>query len=595
MSRQILAAVAWPYANGPRHIGHVAGFGVPSDVFSRYHRLAGNNVLMVSGTDEHGTPILVQADQEGVTPRQLADRYNRVIAEDLQRLGLSYDLFTRTTTRNHYAVVQEMFRTLHRNGYMVERTTKGAISPSTGRTLPDRYIEGTCPICGYDGARGDQCDNCGNQLDADALINPHSRINGEVPAFVETEQFFLDLPALADALGSWLQTRTDWRPNVLKFSLNLIDDLKPRAMSRDIDWGVPIPLPGWEDNPTKRLYVWFDAVIGYLSASIEWARRSGDPDAWRAWWTDPSAESYYFMGKDNVTFHSQIWPAELLGYDGLGAKGGSPGEFGELQLPTEVVSSEFLTMEGRKFSSSRSVVIYVRDFLDRYSADSLRYYLTAAGPETNDTDFTWSEFVRRNNDELVAAWGNLINRSLSFTAKNLGSLPAAGELTDVDRALLATTEAAFGTVGADLERSRMRAALSETMRVVSEANKYLSEQAPWKLRESSPERMATILHVALQAVSDCTTMIAPFLPQTSQQVHELLGRDGVLAPQPELREVDDLDGGPAYPILTGDYQTSVRWQRDLLNVGNPVAPPTPLFAKLDPSVIDEELARLESE
>jgi methionyl-tRNA synthetase len=595
VSRQILAAVAWPYANGPRHIGHVAGFGVPSDVFSRYHRLAGNRVLMVSGTDEHGTPILVQADQEGVTPRALADRYNRVIAEDLQRLGLSYDLFTRTTTRNHYAVVQEMFRTLHRNGYLIEQTTKGAISPSTGRTLPDRYIEGTCPICGYDGARGDQCDNCGNQLDADALLNPRSRINGETPAFVETEHFFLDLPSLADALGSWLQTRTDWRPNVLKFSMNLLEDLRPRAMTRDIDWGVPIPLPGWEDNPNKRLYVWFDAVIGYLSASIEWARRTGDADAWRQWWCDPKAESYYFMGKDNVTFHSQIWPAELLGYDGKGAKGGAPGEYGELQLPSEVVSSEFLTMEGRKFSSSRSVVIYVRDFLDRYSADSLRYYLTAAGPESNDTDFTWSEFVRRNNDELVAAWGNLVNRSLSFTAKNLGSLPAAGELTDVDRALLATTEGAFAAVGADLERSRMRAALTESMRVVAEANKYLSEQAPWKLRESEPERMATILHVALQAVSDCTTLLSPFLPQTSQQIHELLGREGVLAPQPELREVDDIDGGPSYPVLTGDYESAVRWQRDPLNVGTPVAAPTPLFAKLDASVVDEELARLEAE
>jgi methionyl-tRNA synthetase len=595
MSRHILTAVAWPYANGPRHIGHVAGFGVPSDVFSRYHRLAGNNVLMVSGTDEHGTPILVQADQEGVEPRALADRYNRVIAEDLQQLGLSYDLFTRTTTRNHYAVVQEMFKTLHRNGYMIERTTKGAISPSTGRTLPDRYIEGTCPICGYDGARGDQCDNCGNQLDADQLINPRSRINGEVPDFVETEHFFLDLPALADALGSWLQTRTDWRPNVLKFSLNLLDDLKPRAMSRDIDWGVPIPLPGWEDNPNKRLYVWFDAVIGYLSASVEWARRTGDSDAWRAWWTDPSAESYYFMGKDNVTFHSQIWPAELLGYDGKGSKGGEPGEFGELQLPTEVVSSEFLTMEGRKFSSSRSVVIYVRDFLSRYSPDSLRYYLTAAGPEANDTDFTWSEFVRRNNDELVAAWGNLVNRTLSFTAKNLGAIPAAGELTEIDRDLLATTKGAFATVGADLERSRMRAALSESMRVVTETNKYLSESAPWKLREADPDRMAAILHVALQAVSDCTTLLSPFLPHSSQQVHELLGREGVLAPQPELRDVEDLDGGPAYPILTGDYALDVRWESRELKVGTPVSAPTPLFAKLDVSVVDEELARMAGE
>jgi methionyl-tRNA synthetase len=592
MSRNILAAVAWPYANGPRHIGHVAGFGVPSDVFSRYHRLAGNNVLMVSGTDEHGTPILVQADQEGVSARELADRYNRVIAEDLQQLGLSYDLFTRTTTPNHYAVVQEMFRTVHRNGYMVERTTRGAVSPSTGRTLPDRYIEGICPICSYPHARGDQCDNCGNQLDPEQLGEPKSRINGETPIFVETQHFFLDLPALADALGSWLATRTDWRPNVLKFSMNLLEDLKPRAMTRDIDWGIPIPLPGWEENPNKRLYVWFDAVIGYLSASIEWARRSGDPDAWRAWWNDPAAESYYFMGKDNVTFHSQIWPAELLAYDGKGAYGGEPGPFGDLQLPSEVVSSEFLTMEGKKFSSSRQVVLYVRDFLARYSPDSLRYYLTAAGPESNDSDFTWSEFLRRNNDELVAAWGNLVNRSLSFTAKNLGSVPEPGEPTDADRALLATTGKAFATVGADLERSRMRSALAESMRTVAEANKYLSDQAPWKLRESDPARMGTIIHTALQAISDCTTLLAPFLPHSSQQVHELLGRDGVLAPQPEVCDVEDLDGGPSYPVITGDYASSVRWESTPLRSGTPVEPPTPLFTKLDDSIVAEELARM---
>src|SRR5262252_3435537 len=342
MSR-VLAAVAWPYANGPRHIGHVSGFGVPSDVFSRYMRMAGHDVLMVSGTDEHGTPILVEAEREGVSARELADRYNRVIVEDLAALGLSYDLFTRTTTRNHYAVVQELFRTVHRNGYMIAETTQGAISPSTGRTLPDRYIEGTCPICGYDSARGDQCDNCGNQLDPVDLINPRSKVNGETPEFVETEHFFLDLPALSNTLGEWLKSRSDWRPNVLKFSLNLLDDIRPRAMTRDIDWGIPVPLPGWEDNPTKRLYVWFDAVIGYLSASIEWARRSGDPQAWRQWWQSPDAESYYFMGKDNIVFHAEIWPAMLFGYGGLGARGGSPGPLGAVKLPTEVVSSEFLT------------------------------------------------------------------------------------------------------------------------------------------------------------------------------------------------------------------------------------------------------------
>ncbi|HET7405888.1 MAG TPA: methionine--tRNA ligase [Mycobacteriales bacterium] len=593
MPRHVLTAVAWPYANGPRHIGHVAGFGVPSDIFSRYRRMTGDRVLMVSGTDEHGTPILVQAEQEGVTPKSLADRYNRVIVEDLTALGLSYDLFTRTTTRNHYAVAQEMFKTLYRNGYMIEQTTTGAVSPSTGRTLPDRYIEGTCPICGYDGARGDQCDNCGNQLDAADLINPRSRINGEVPQFVETEHFFLDLPALADALGAWLRTRTGWRPNVLRFSLNLLDDLRPRAMTRDIDWGIPVPLPGWEDNPNKRLYVWFDAVIGYLSASIEWARRGADPDAWQQWWCDPDAASYYFMGKDNITFHSQIWPAELLGYDGRGAKGGTPGDYGELQLPTEVVSSEFLTMEGKKFSSSRGVVIYVGDFLSRYDADALRYFIAAAGPENQDTDFTWSEFLRRNNDELVAGWGNLVNRSVSMAAKNVGSIPAAGDLTDADRALLSSVQQGFSTVGGHLDGSHFKAALGEAMRVVGEANKYLSDQAPWKLKNDDPQRMETVLHVALQAVSDCNTLLAPFLPHSAQRVHELLGGTGRFSPAPEIREADDLDGGTPYPVITGDYDDVPAWERREIVAGTPLAAPTPVFRKLDPSVVDEELARLE--
>jgi methionyl-tRNA synthetase len=589
----VLAAVAWPYANGPRHIGHVSGFGVPSDVFSRYMRMAGNDVLMVSGTDEHGTPILVQAEHEGTTPRELADRYNRLIVEDLAALGLSYDLFTRTTTGNHYAVAQELFRTVHRNGYMVERTTTGAISPSTGRTLPDRYIEGTCPICGYTGARGDQCDNCGNQLDPTDLIDPHSRINGEIPAFVETEHFFLDLPALADALAAWLKTRTDWRPNVLKFSLNLLEDVRERAMTRDIDWGIPVPLPGWEENPAKRLYVWFDAVIGYLSASVEWARRSGDPDAWRRWWNDEDARSYYFMGKDNITFHSQIWPAELLAYNGQGSRGGEPGEYGELNLPTEVVSSEYLTMEGRKFSSSRRVVIYVRDFLERYDADALRYFIAVAGPENTDTDFTWAEFLRRNNDELVAGWGNLVNRSVSMAAKNFGAIPAVGPdgLTDADEALLATARDAFGTVGSLIGRHRQKQAITEAMRVVAEANRYLSDQAPWKLKDDK-DRMGTVLHVALQVVSDANTLLTPFLPHAAQKIHELLGGTGVHAPMPEIREVEDLDGGPGYPVLTGDYTVGARWESVPLEAGRPIAPPKPVFRKLDPSIVEEELARL---
>ncbi|MGI8532729.1 MAG: methionine--tRNA ligase [Geodermatophilaceae bacterium] len=590
-SRPILTAVAWPYASGPRHIGHVAGFGVPSDVFSRYQRMAGNEVLMVSGTDEHGTPILVAADAEGVPPKELADRYNRVIEQDLTSLGLSYDLFTRTTTVNHHRTAQDIFSTLYKNGYIFPKTTMGAISPSSGRTLPDRYVEGTCPICGYEHARGDQCDNCGNQLDPIDLIDPRSRINGETPVFVETEHYFLDLPAFADTLSGWLQTRTNWRPNVLRFAMNLIEDAKPRSYTRDLDWGVPVPLDGWRDRPDKRIYVWFDAVVGYLSASIEWARRSGDPDAWRPFWQADDARGYYFMGKDNIVFHSEIWPAQLSGYNGDGAHGGEPGPLGRLQLPHEVVSSEFLTMEAKKFSASRGVGILVNDFLSRYDADALRYYLAVAGPETSDTDFTWAEFLRRNNDELVAGWGNLVNRSISMAAKNVGAIPAAGELTDADRALLQVSAAAFGPVGDLLGRSRQKEAIREAMKVVAEANKYLSDQAPWKLKDD-PARRDTVLHVALQVVDDCKALLTPFLPHSAQRVHELLGGTGTWAALPVMADVEDLDGGTPYSIITGSYaDEQAAWESTPIPAGRPLAPPTPVFVKLDPSIVDDELAR----
>ncbi len=594
---KVLSAVAWPYANGPRHIGHVAGFGVPSDVFSRYMRMAGHDVLMVSGTDEHGTPILVQADKEGVTPRALADRFNRVIAEDLVGLGLAYDLFTRTTTPNHYSVSQELFRGNHANGYMIEQTQLVAISPSTGRTLPDRYIEGTCPICGYGEARGDQCDNCGNQMDPAELIDPRSKINGETPRFEETAHFFLDLPALAGALAEWLDGREAtglWRPNVIKFSKNILDEVRPRPMTRDIDWGIPVPLPGWEDNPNKKLYVWFDAVIGYLSASIEWARRTGDPEAWRRWWNDADAVSYYFQGKDNITFHSQIWPAELLGYAGRGDRGGEPGAaYGVLNLPTEVVASEFMTMEGRQFSTSRGHVIYVRDVLERYGPDPLRYFICAAGPENQDSDFTWAEFVQRNNSELVAGWGNLVNRTASMIHKRFGEIPAAGPLEPIDEELLAAIREGFDTVGGHIERQRFKAGISEVMRLVGLANGYVSATEPFKLKaDDQRERLGTVLHVLAQAVSDLNTMTAPFLPHGANRIHQIMGGTGEFVPMPELREVDDLDSGPGYPVIMGDYGNTPRWESRPVVPGTPIGPPTPVFTKFDPSVVDDEIARM---
>ncbi|MEU4763301.1 methionine--tRNA ligase [Actinosynnema sp. NPDC023794] len=584
MSASVLTAVAWPYANGPRHIGHVSGFGVPSDVFSRYMRMSGNRVLMVSGSDEHGTPISVQAEKEGMSTRDLVDKYHRVIANDLHGLGLSYDLFTRTTTGNHYKVVQELFLALWRNGYVIPKTEMGAISPSTGRTLPDRYIEGTCPICGYDGARGDQCDNCGNQLDPVDLKNPRSRINGETPKFVETEHLFLDLPQFIDALGGWLQTRAEWRPNVLKFSQNLIGDLRPRAITRDLDWGIPIPLDGWREQPMKRFYVWFDAVIGYLSASVEWARRSGDDDAWKEFWTG-DAQGYYFMGKDNIVFHSLIWPSLLLGQNGQGAKGGEPGAFGTLNLPTEVVSSEFLTMSGSKFSTSRGTVIYVTDFLEQFGPDALRYFISVAGPENQDTDFTWEEFVRRTNFELANEWGNLVNRSISMAHKNVGAIPKPTSPTQADHELLELSRKAFDVVGSNLRRSRFKQASSEAMKVVGAANRYLSDQEPWKLKDD-PERRDTVLHTALQVVQDANALLTPFLPHSAQKVHEALGGTGVWAAQPQLTDVPDLDvPDREYPVLTGDYAAEqATWASTPIEVGRLLAKPAPLFAKLDPEL-----------
>jgi methionyl-tRNA synthetase len=594
----VLSAVAWPYTNGPRHIGHVAGFGVPSDVFSRFMRMAGHDVLMVSGTDEHGTPILVLADNEGLAPRDLVDKYNQVIVDDLCGLGLSYDLFTRTTTGNHYSVVQEMFETCRRNGYMVEETTPTAISPSTGRTLPDRYIEGTCPICSFPEARGDQCDNCGNQLDPTDLIDPRSRINGETPEFKDTQHWFLDLPALAAALGEWLDEREAtglWRPNVIRFSQNILKEIRPRAMTRDIDWGIPVP--GWEDQPTKRLYVWFDAVIGYLSASIEWARRTGEPERWREWWNDPDARAYYFMGKDNIVFHSQIWPAELLAYNGRGDKGGEPGSLGTLNLPTEVVSSEFLTFGDTQFSTSRGNVLYVGDFLARFGPDALRYFICAAGPETSDAAFTWSEFVTRNNSELVAAWGNLVNRTATMIAKSFGEIPPAGRLEEVDEGVLGAVRQGFTSVGELIEKHRLRAAVAEAMRVVAEVNKYLTVTEPYKMKdESERERLGTVLHVAAQCVVDCNTLLSPFLPHAANKVHSTFGGQGEFMPMPRVEQVDELEpdngaGHLSYSIITGDYSSTPAWESRPVTVGATVEKPTPIFTKLDPVEVEAEFAQ----
>ena len=563
--RTVLIAPAWPYANGPRHIGHVVGFAVPADVLARFERLRGSRVLMASGTDEHGTPITYEADKEGIEPRAFADRNNALIVDDLVRLGMTYDIFTRTTTRNHYQVTQDLFLKLYEKGYLVKTTQMGAFDPASGRTLPDRYIEGTCPICGYPEARGDQCDNCGNQLDPIDLINPHQRGSNAPVEFRETEHFFFDLPAFGDQLKAWIEQHDDWRPNVRKYSLEFVRNLKPRAITRDLDWGVPVPLPGWEDNPHKRIYVWFDAVIGYLSASIEWAAQRGEPDAWKDWWQSPSTH-YYVMGKDNITFHTVMWPAILMG-------------IGDLHLPDAIVASEFLHMEGSKLSTSRGNVIYVKDVLERYDADALRYYLMIAGPENQDTDFTWTEFVRRNNDELVATWGNLVHRTLVNAHRNFGAVPEPGRLTGADESLLKEGEQALDYVGQQLDEARFQTALRRAMTTAAKVNVYLGTEQPWHTIKTDRERAGTVLYVALRCVDNLKTMLTPFLPFSAQRLHRLLGYEDVIAPQPEVREFSE--DSDSHQVITGDYAAENRWRPSELPPGRKLPAPEALFKRLD--------------
>ena len=546
---------------------------MPADVLARFERLRGSRVLMASGTDEHGTPITYEADKAGVPPREFVDRNSALIVDDLRRLGMTYDIFTRTTTANHYRVTQDLFLKLYEKGYLVKQKQMGAFDPATGRTLPDRYIEGKCPICGFPDARGDQCDNCGNQLDPIDLINPHQRGSDAPVEFRETEHFFFDLPAFGTQLMEWITQHDNWRPNVRKYSLEFARNLKPRAITRDLDWGVPVPLPGWEDNPHKKIYVWFDAVIGYLSASIEWALQRGEPDAWKDWWQNPDAWHYYVMGKDNITFHTVLWPAILIGA-------------GDLELPDDIVASEFLHMEGKKVSTSRGQVIYVKDVLDQYDPDALRYYLMIAGPENQDTDFTWSEFVRRNNDELVATWGNLVHRTLVNAHRNFGGVPDPLELTGADQALIKEVETALDYVAQQLGQARFQVALKHTMTMAARVNVYLGTEQPWHTIKTDRGRAGTVLYVALRCVDNLKTMLTPFLPFSAQRLHHMLGYTDVIGPQPEVREF--AEDGVSHQVLAGDYAFDNRWLPSQLEPGRKLPPPEPLFKRLD-EVVEEEI------
>ena len=588
----ILAAAAWPYASSEIHVGNITGSYLPADIFTRYHRLKGNHVLMVSGSDSHGTPITVKSDEQGITPEEVYKNYHNGFLELFQKLGLSYSLFTSTHTENHEKVAQTIFLALKENGCLYTETQNQWFSETEGRFLPDRYVEGTCYICGYEGARGDQCDNCGTLLEANELIDPRSKNDGSTPTLKETEHFFLDLGQLESAVVEFLEDREDhMRANVLRQSLGQIraNPLHGRAITRDLDWGIPVPVEGWEG---KCLYVWFEAVIGYLSASIEWSALNGDKDAWHNWWYNPDAKAYYFIGKDNIPFHAVMWPAQLHGCGEWFGKLFEEKEDTSLTMPFDVPANEFMNMQDQKISGSRNWAVWGLDFLTRYQPDAMRFYLTINMPETKDANWDWDDFVTRNNTQLVGTWGNLANRVLSFAHKHWeGQIPAPGELTEEDKAILETVEKGFDSVGELIETVKLRAALHAALELATEVNKYLDETAPWSAVKQDKDRAATIVYTALQCIDHLKTIFAPFLPHTCEQLNTFFGYDAPLFGEQFTSEVDDAKGTHT-ALQYAPKDAAGSWTPGKLEPGQTFQKPTPLYQKLDPKVAEEERERL---
>ncbi|MFC1967509.1 methionine--tRNA ligase [Chloroflexota bacterium] len=566
MSEKIFIGVAWPYANGSLHLGQVAGAYLPADIFARYHRLKGDEVLMVSGADQHGTPITIKAEQEGKTAAEIGAYYLKEFRESWQKLGISFDLFTSTGTENHARTARDIFLTLLENGYAYKDTVSQPYCPKCNRFLPDRYVEGTCPFCRAAGARGDQCDACGKPMNSNELADPQCRICGTAPEFKDSEHVFFKLSAFGDQLLKWVEKQSQWRPNVKNLTLRYLKEgLRDRAITRDINWGVPVPLEGFEN---KRLYVWFEAVIGYLSAAKEWAEANGDAGKWRDFWEEgKGAKSYYFIGKDNIPFHTLIWPAMLLGYN----KG--------LNLPHDIPANEFLTIEGRKLSTSKNWAIWLPDYLSRYDPDPLRYAISINMPETGDTDFSWRELIRRNNDELVATYGNLVNRVLTFVYKNFdGCVPtyaamgASNNVITMDaRDIYLDTKSidALEQMDISLSRCSFKQALKTGMSLAQEANRYLDEKSPWKVIKEDRQAAAISLYMAIRVISRLKTALYPFLPFSSQKVHEYLGFEGSLEEHARNKSLEALP-----------------------EPGQPLNKPQPLFTKLEDSLVEEETSKI---
>ena len=508
MSKNILVSVAWPYASGSRHLGHIGGAYLPADIFARYHRTIGNKVLMVSGSDVHGTPITVRADAEGVQPIDIVNKYHKEFLGYWEKLGISWDNYTTTMTDTHIEVVHDVFNNLLEKGLIDKQKSLQAYDASEDRFLPDRYVEGVCPHCEYKEARGDQCDNCSKTLDPEELINPISKLSGNKAEFKETEHFFLKLTALENELGKWLEQQEGWRPHVINWAKSFVKDgLQDRAITRDLDWGIKIPVD--DLGPGKKIYVWFEAVIGYLSASKEWASLQGNSDSWKEWWENPEAESYYFIGKDNVPFHAVIWPSILLGYKGL-------------NLPTNVPANQYILIKGEKASASRGVGKSLDDYLDEWNPDALRYALASVLPEQADSEISEQEMIRRNNEELVAAWGNLVQRVFAQINNNFEKLGEISDSEEIDSKLIFGFEEAYKKIGNLIEKVELKSALQESMRCVSQVNAYLNETEPWKIIKDDTKRAGRVLYTSLQAIDSCANLLYPFMPTTSENVRNAI-------------------------------------------------------------------------
>ncbi len=595
MSETILVAVAWPYANAEIHVGNITGSHLPGDIFARYNRLKGNKVLMITGTDSHGTPVTMSADKLGKPVEEVYKSFHEGFIELFQQLGITYDLYTTTHSNNHFKVSQAMFLALEKNGFLYREFSKQWYSPSAGKFLPDRYVEGTCYICGFENARSDQCDKCGNVLEPEKLINPRATTGDGALELRDTEHFYLDLSKLEPKVKEFLQSRSEhMRDTVLGESLRKIESegLKARSITRDLDWGIPVPVdePQWK---TKVLYVWFEAVIGYLSAPIEWAQLSGNKEAWREWWINPAAKQFHFIGKDNIFFHTSQWPAELMGAGSAFMEVFAGEKNAPLILPYDVPANQFMNLESQKISGSRNWAVWGRDALTRYDPDAIRYYLAANMPESKDSDWDWAEFVARNNNELVATWGNLANRVLSFCYKHWEGVVPNVDVTTLrpaDLELLATIEAGFNSVGAELDAVRLRSALGETMKLATAVNQYLDVNAPWSAVKTDKDGAAKTIYTALKAIDSLKVMFAPFIPFTSERLHGFFGYETPLFGEQYTEEVTDAIG--SHKVLRYNPVEGLQWKPSDLKPGSKLNQPGPLFKKLEPTVIDEERGRL---